>query len=93
MVKASTDRDLKKYKSGKPKPPSPAPAGAVMLTRAQVAFRLSVSIKALSAWAADRVGPPFVKLGDARNAVVRYPADELALWLDSRRKASKGVAR
>ena len=93
MVKASTDRDLKKYKSGKPKPPSPAPAGAVMLTRGQVAFRLAVSLKTLSAWAADRVGPPFVKFGDTRNAVVRYPADELDAWVDSRRKASKAVTR
>jgi len=93
MVNAAKDRDRKGHKNGKPKPPSPAPAGAMMLTRGQVAFRLAVSLKTLSVWAADRVGPPFVKLGDARNAIVRYPSDELDAWVDSRRKASKAVAR
>jgi hypothetical protein len=88
------ERELKPVRrAGKSKPPAPAPAGAVMLTRGQVAFRLAVSIKTLSAWAADRVGPPFVKFGDARNAVVRYPLDEFDAWVDSRRKASKEATR
>ena len=90
MTKAK-ERELKPVrKAGKSKPPAPAPAGAVMLTRGQVAFRLAVSHKTLSAWAADRVGPPFVKFSDQRNGIVRYPSDELDAWIESRRKSQKG---
>ena len=86
------ERDRKGHKCGKPKPPAPAPAGTVMLTRAQAAFRLGVSLKTMSVWASERIGPPFVKFGDHRTAIVRYPSDELDAWVDSRRKAMKAVA-
>ena len=92
-TKASKDRPAKPSKIGKPKPPSPAPAGTVMLTRGQAAFRLGVSLKTMSAWASERIGPPFVKLSDQRNGMVRYPADELDAWVESRRKTSKGDAK
>ena len=91
-TQAKTERDRKGHKSGKPRPPSPAPAGTVMLTRGQAAFRLGVSIKTLSMWACERIGPPYVKLTDDRNGIVRYPSDELDAWVESRRKVSKGGA-
>lgn len=91
-TQAKTERDRKGHKSGRSKPPAPAPAGTVMLTRGQAAFRLGVSIKTLSMWACERIGPPYVKLTDDRNGIVRYPSDELDAWVESRRKVSKGGA-
>lgn len=65
------------------------PAPPRMLTRLQVAEILQVSCPTLSRWAADRVGPPWVKLGDGDTSPVRYPADLLDEFIASRTKSPK----
>jgi excisionase family DNA binding protein len=60
-----------------------------MLTRAEAAEYLSVSPGTLSRWAAERRGPPFVKLVDGEAGSVRYPVDLLDDFLASRIKAPK----
>jgi hypothetical protein len=60
-------------------------------TRAQAAEYLGVSQATLSRWAAERTGPPFVKLHDGKDGggTVRYPSDLLAAFLESRIKQPK----
>jgi predicted DNA-binding transcriptional regulator AlpA len=60
-----------------------------MLTRVEAASFLAVSTGTLSRWAADRTGPPFVKLGTSEKASVRYPADELEAFIAARTKHPK----
>jgi hypothetical protein len=60
-----------------------------LLTRADAAEYLGVSPSTLSRWAADRTGPPFVKLHDGEAGSVRYPSDLLAAFLESRIKQPK----
>lgn len=55
-----------------------------LLTRSEAAEILAVSLGTLSRWAAERIGPPFVKLGAGDKASVRYPADELEDFIASR---------
>ena len=75
-----------------PRPHSAPRPGAVMYTRRQIADILELSVKVVGEMAANRSGPPFVKLGAARNSPVRYPAAMFQEWLDSRLVASKGDA-
>jgi predicted DNA-binding transcriptional regulator AlpA len=63
------------------------PASRRMLTRQEAAEYLSISCASLSRWAADRSGPPFVKLGDGSTAAVRYPSDLLDDYIASRTKS------
>jgi predicted DNA-binding transcriptional regulator AlpA len=68
------------------------PAHAVprrLLTRCEAAELLAVSPGTLSRWAAERQGPPFVKLGTSDKAGVRYPADELESFIAARTKHPK----
>jgi hypothetical protein len=72
------------------------PAGEVsavprrqLMTRAEAAAYLNVSPGTLSRWAADRTGPPFIKLHDGEAGSVRYPSDLLAAFLESRIKQPK----
>jgi transcriptional regulator with XRE-family HTH domain len=58
-------------------------------TRAQAAEYLGVSQATLSRWAAERTGPPFVKLHSGEAGSVRYPSDLLAAFLESRIKQPK----
>jgi predicted DNA-binding transcriptional regulator AlpA len=60
-----------------------------LLTRVEAAEHLGVSCSTLSRWAADRTGPPFVKLHDGEAGAVRYPSDLLADFLESRIKQPK----
>jgi excisionase family DNA binding protein len=60
-----------------------------LLTRSQAAEYLGVSNSTLSRWAADRVGPAFLKLHDGEAGSVRYPSDKLADFLESRIKSPK----
>lgn len=60
-----------------------------LLTRVEAAEVLAVSPGTLSRWAAERTGPPFVKLGTSEKAGVRYPADELEAFIESRTKHPK----
>lgn len=55
-----------------------------LLTRAQAAEFLGVSSSTLSRWAAERTGPPFLKLHHGEAGAVRYPSDVLAAFLESR---------
>lgn len=55
-----------------------------LLTRAQAAEYLGVSCSTLSRWAAERTGPPFLKLHHGDAGSVRYPSDKLTAFLDSR---------
>lgn len=66
------------------------PAGSRrLLTRGQAAELLAVSMGTLSRWAAERQGPPFVKLGTSAKAGVRYPADELEAFITARTRHPK----
>jgi len=58
-------------------------------TRAQAAEYLGVSQATLSRWAAERTGPPFLKLHSGEAGSVRYPSDLMAAFLDSRIKQPK----
>lgn len=60
-----------------------------LLTRVEAAAMLAVSPGTLSRWAAERQGPPFVKLGISDKASVRYPADELDAFIQARTKHPK----
>ena len=60
-----------------------------LLTRGEAAELLAVSPGTLSRWAADRTGPPFVKLGTSDKAGVRYPADDLEAFIAARTKHPK----
>jgi excisionase family DNA binding protein len=60
-----------------------------LLTREEAAAILAVSKGTLSRWAADRQGPPFVKLGAGDKASVRYPADALEEFIAARTVAPK----
>ena len=63
--------------------------GRQLMTRAKAARYLGVSSSTLSRWAAERTGPPFVKLHDGEAGSVRYPSDLLAAFLESRIKQPK----
>lgn len=68
------------------------PAGTAarrLLTRREAATYLGVSTATMSRWAADRTGPPFVKLSDSGNGSVRYPSDALDDYLAARTKHPK----
>ena len=67
------------------------PAARRLITRAEAAAYLGVSQATLSRWAAERTGPPFVKLcGSADgNGLVRYPTDALDDFLAARTKHPK----
>jgi len=60
-----------------------------LLTRRQAAEALGVSCATLSRWAAERTGPPFVKLGASENGSVRYPSDALDDFVAARTKHPK----
>lgn len=60
-----------------------------LLTRAEAARLLAVSPATLSRWAAERQGPPFVKLGSASKAAVRYPADALEEFIAAHTRHEK----
>lgn len=60
-----------------------------LLTREEAAALLAVSPGTLSRWAAERLGPPFVKLGPSDKAAVRYPADGLEEFITARTKHPK----
>jgi predicted DNA-binding transcriptional regulator AlpA len=68
---------------------TPAANPRRLLTRIQAAELLAVSTGTLSRWAAERTGPPFVKLGSSDKASVRYPADELDAFIAARIKHPK----
>ena len=60
-----------------------------LMTRAQAAEHLGVSCGTLSRWAAERTGPPFIKLHDGEAGSVRYPSDLLDEFVESRIKQPK----
>ena len=66
-----------------------ASGGRRLLTRLQTAEYLGVSQATLSRWAADRSGPPFIKLHDGEAGAVRYPSDLLDEYIESRIKKPK----
>lgn len=61
----------------------------LLMTRARAAEYLGVSQATLSRWAAERTGPPFIKLHDGEAGSVRYPSDLLAAFVESRIKQPK----
>lgn len=60
-----------------------------LMTRREVAEYLGVSQATLSRWAAERTGPPFIKLHDGEAGSVRYPSDLMAEFVESRIKQPK----
>lgn len=55
-----------------------------LLTRAEAAQYLQVSPGTLSRWAAERRGPPFIKLADGAGGAVRYAVDGLEEFVSAR---------
>lgn len=49
----------------------------LLITAEEAAPLLSVSVKTLEAWRAQKKGPPVVKIG----RTVRYPVDKLRAWI------------
>jgi hypothetical protein len=74
---------------GNPTAETQTAARRELWTRAQTAEYLGVSQATLSRWAADRTGPPFIKLHDGEAGSVRYPSDLLAAFVESRIKQPK----
>lgn len=60
-----------------------------LMTRGQAAEYLGVSPGTLSRWAANRTGPPFIKLHEGEAGSVRYPSDLLDAFVESRIKQPK----
>jgi predicted DNA-binding transcriptional regulator AlpA len=60
-----------------------------LLTRREAATFLGVSPATMSRWAAERTGPPLVKLSDSENGTVRYPSDALDDFLAARTQHPK----
>jgi len=60
-----------------------------LLSVAEAAERLGVSMSYLNKLRATRDGPPFVKIG----ARVVYDPVDLAAWLDGQKRASTGTDR
>jgi predicted DNA-binding transcriptional regulator AlpA len=50
-----------------------------LLTEAEVAEKLRVSLACLRRWRLEKRGPRFIKVG----VLVRYPAEGLDQWFDS----------
>lgn len=73
----------------RPKDSTTTAAPRRLLTRSEAAELLAVSPGTLSRWAAERIGPPFVKLGPSDKASVRYPADQLDEFIAARTKHPK----
>jgi excisionase family DNA binding protein len=65
------------------------PALKRFFTREEAAEYLAVSPSTLSRWAAERTGPPFVKLGDHEKSGVRYPREGLEEFCASRLRNPK----
>jgi predicted DNA-binding transcriptional regulator AlpA len=68
---------------------TPVATSRRLLTRSEAAGLLGVSPGTLSRWAAERIGPPFVKLGPSDKSSVRYPADQLDEFIAVRTKHPK----
>lgn len=70
-------------------PASEAPAVPrienTLLTEAQTAQRLQVSIRTLQGWRLSGGGPPFIKLG---RRSVRYRMSDLDRWIEEQRRTS-----
>jgi excisionase family DNA binding protein len=68
---------------------SPSAVRRQLMTRGQAAEYLGVSPGTLSRWAANRTGPPFIKLHEGEAGSVRYPSDLLDAFVESRIKQPK----
>jgi len=53
-----------------------------LLDRKQVAVLLSLSVATLRAWACERKGPAFYKMGSGRGSRVYYRQQDVQGWLD-----------
>ncbi len=56
-----------------------------LLTSKEAADYLNLKPKTLAEWRLAKTGPPYVKLGDGRNARVMYVRAEIVAWLRERR--------
>lgn len=56
-----------------------------LLTPGEVAAELKLAAQTLANMRHQGGGPPFVKLGDAPNAPIRYPRRDLDRWLAGRK--------
>jgi len=57
----------------------------ISLTPSQLAERLQIAEQTLRKWRLSGAGPAYVKLGDTRNAKVRYRLEDVEAWEQSNR--------
>lgn len=57
----------------------------VMLTPSQLADRLGMAEQTLRKWRLSGTGPAYIKLGDTRNAKVRYKLEDVVAWEQANR--------
>ncbi len=56
-----------------------------LLTEAEAAELLTVSISTMIRWRREGTGPPWFRLGGRHAGAVRYRRDELLQWLEEQR--------
>lgn len=64
---------------------SDSPRAARMVTEAELADRLNVSVRTLQRYRAAGCGPQFARVGDGRG-VIRYAERDIATWLQRQKR-------
>lgn len=68
---------------------TPFPDTAPLLTEAEAAELLSLSVRTLQAWRYDSSGPRYCRLG----RVIRYRNTDLLVWIEARTPSVQGGAQ
>nr|WP_237463629.1 helix-turn-helix domain-containing protein [Leucobacter aridicollis] len=90
----STERrnvsEVIQFPNAKPPTDDPVPDLPLVLSPAQLSELLTVSVKTITRWREDKVGPPAFKLPGGR--FYRYRRDEVIAWIDDLAKKKPGAA-
>jgi len=72
-------------------PVTPAAPSAALLTTAEVAQLLGMSVRALTHWRTKHIGPKWVPIGDDVHYTVRYRRDEVDRYIDACAKRPQNI--
>jgi len=61
-----------------------------LMTEAQAADYLAVSVKSLQAWRFSGQGPEFIRLGGGRHGAIRYTVEALGAYIERRTLKNTG---